>query len=76
MNSSESDELPAPHFLLHTRGLWSQVAQIDDARWPPPFTAAPQPNRLRSPPRPLPGAIKSVAVARRLPSGPAGTDAL
>lgn len=76
MNSSESDRLPTPHFPLQTQGLWSQVARSDDARCPPSFTAAPQPKRLRSPPRPLPGAIESVAVARRLPSSPARTDAL
>lgn len=43
---------------------------------PPAFTAASQPKLLRSPPRPLLGAIESVAVAQRLLSGPAKTDVL
>lgn len=37
MNSSESDELPTPHFPLQTQGLPpSRVAQLDDAIAPPP----------------------------------------
>lgn len=76
MNSSESDGLPTPHFPLQTQGLGSQVTQIDDACSPLAFTAAPQPKRLRSPPRPLPGTIERVAISRRRLSGPAGTDAL
>lgn len=43
---------------------------------PQAFTAASLPKLLRSPPRPLLGAIESVAVAQRLLSGPAKTDAL
>lgn len=50
---------PNPGSPIRWRSVMTQFA-------PPSFTASPQPKRLPSPPRPLPGAIESVAVARRL----------